>query len=307
MPYKTHKMKNIIILFFSVAMVACNRNIIPSNTIVANQQKINTELKDTVLIGQCSKSVLLQNPYSNWFTKNYNAYKVDTPTATLLQPLLTNKTMEIFLGSWCGDTKREVPRILKILEVANMDTANIKLIFVNHTNEEYKMSNKGEENGKNIHHVPTFILYDDKKEIGRIVETPLESFEKDLITIISKTPYTPKYKALEQWQAKTKNIHSSIDEDALQNFAKQLKPLTRHSGEFNAYGYVLLAQKKYAGAINVFKLNCLLYPNNTGILDSLAEGYYYSGDLTKAKEVYQKILDLKPNDEQAKKMLEKIK
>ena len=45
----------------------------------------------------------------------------------------------------------------------------------------------------NIHHVPTFILYQNGIEVNRIIETPVESLEKDLIAIIQAKKYSSNY------------------------------------------------------------------------------------------------------------------
>ena len=295
-------------LFFILAVMlfttACNQHIIPSNTPIVNKSIVN-ESGDTILAGHCAIDIMYKNPYKIWYDSNYENYKVDSNKAIMLQPLLSNKTIEIFMGSWCGDTRREVPRMLKILQVAQMDTNKIKLIFVDNSTATYKQSTENEEHNKNIHHVPTFIVYD-TKEIGRIIETPLESFEKDLLTILLKTAYTPKYKAIEYWIKNVSNKNKIFNENTLQKNAILLKALCKHSGELNAYGYVLLAQKKYNQAINVLKLNVAIYPNNAGVYDSLGEAYLTIGDKQNAKINYDKVLQIIPDDTNAKKMLDKI-
>ena len=42
----------------------------------------------------------------------------------------------------------------------------------------------GEEGGMNITHVPTFIFYRDGLELGRIVEYPNRTIEKDMVEIL---------------------------------------------------------------------------------------------------------------------------
>jgi hypothetical protein len=41
-----------------------------------------------------------------------------------------------------------------------------------------------QEKRLNITHVPTFIYYRNEKELGRIVENPMESLEKDTQAIV---------------------------------------------------------------------------------------------------------------------------
>jgi hypothetical protein len=73
-----------------------------------------------------------------------------------------------------------LPRLFKILNELNYDVNSITLIGVNR--EKQGLSNEAE--GLDIGFVPTIIFYKDGIEIGRIVETPAESLEKDLLRII---------------------------------------------------------------------------------------------------------------------------
>ena len=59
-----------------------------------------------------------------------------------------------------------------------------KLTLIGVSREKKGLSNEAE--GLDIEFVPTFIFYKDGKEIGRIVETPAESLEKDLLKIVQK-------------------------------------------------------------------------------------------------------------------------
>jgi len=56
-----------------------------------------------------------------------------------------------------------------------------------------KKSGQNIEDGKDIHHVPTFIFLKNGTEIGRIVESPIESLEEDMFNILIGSPSTPHY------------------------------------------------------------------------------------------------------------------
>ncbi len=56
-----------------------------------------------------------------------------------------------------------------------------------------KKSGRNIEVGKNVHHVPTFIFLKNGTEIGRIVESPIESLEEDMFNILIGSPSTPNY------------------------------------------------------------------------------------------------------------------
>lgn len=298
--------RTILMTLLLVIIASCHRAVVPSTTAYSNTEVKNTN-NQTMLLGHCAISMLQSNNYKDWYNQSYNGYTIDTNYIAQLKPLLQSKTVEIFLGTWCGDSKREVPRMLKILASANVDTSAIKLIFVNNTTADYKQSPQHEEASKSIHHVPTFIFYDGKKEMGRIVEAPVVSLEKDMASILQKAAYTPNYKAITYWQKAVKQKGINMTDVALKQVADSVKTLCKHSGELNAYGYMLLAQKNMVEAINIFKLNTLLYPEKASVYDSLAEAYYTIGNKAEAKKYYEKVLAISPSDNNAKKMLETLK
>ncbi len=296
-------MKNIfIVAAILVLAAACQRATVPVKTPIVNTE-IKKESGQVVLLGHASHSILQQPEYKTWFDKSYDAYTVDTPAAKQLQHGLQNRSMEIFLGSWCGDSKREVPRMLKVLQEAGMDTTNISLVFVDNSLQTYKQSPQHEEKNRNIHRVPTFIIYDGGKELGRIVESPVVSLEKDMLAILGHQSYTPNYKAVSYWISHDKARNTSLSDAELQNLVPELKPLCKYSGEFNTYGYVLLAAGKNVQALNVFRLNTLIYPDTASVFDSLGEALAKTGDKPAAITAYEKVLQLRPADENARKML----
>ncbi len=60
-------------------------------------------------------------------------------------------------------------------------------------------------------------------------------------------------------------------------------------------------------AIKVFHLNTLLFPKSANTFDSLGEAYLITGDREKAKESYQRSLELNPENQNAKAVLEQMK
>jgi cyclophilin family peptidyl-prolyl cis-trans isomerase/HEAT repeat protein len=92
--------------------------------------------------------------------------------------------IDVFLGTWCTDSQREMPRYLKILELLSRDygvTLPTRYVAVNRGRTE--PANLLE--GRNIEKVSTFIVIRDGAEIGRIVETPEGPLEEHLLRIVS--------------------------------------------------------------------------------------------------------------------------
>ncbi len=85
----------------------------------------------------------------------------------------------VFLGTWCSDSRREVPRFLKILELAHNDHIKFQLMGLDRS----KRDSLGLAEKSQIEFVPTFVVFKNDQEIDRIVETPSLSIEQDLVKI----------------------------------------------------------------------------------------------------------------------------
>jgi len=164
-------------------------------------QAVNIEATDKkgnlILLGKSTRERLAQPPFDVWYTKNYEAYTVDSNTAIQIKPLLKNKHFLLFMGTWCGDSRREVPRMYKILDFCRIKESQIQLITLNNSDTAYKKSPGHEEQGLNIRRVPTLLIFENQREVGRVVESPVTSLEKDILAIVSGQPYEHRYKNLE--------------------------------------------------------------------------------------------------------------
>lgn len=301
-------MKNI---FFAAAIMvyatACQRAMTPATSSVSINQEITNASGQLILAGKATPSAMQLPNHKDWFDQSYNSYTIDSVAAKQAGKLMKTKSMDIFLGSWCGDSRREVPRMLKILSYAGVDTNRLSIVFVDNSPQAYKQSPQHEERGKNIHRVPTFIVYDGKEEIGRIVESPVVSLEKDLLSILNRLPYEPNYKAVSWWMQHVPGRDKDMKEAALQGLVPQIQPLVKHTAEFNSLGNVLMASGQTAEAVNVLRLNSLLYPGNTALLNILAEALVTTGRKTEAIAVFEKLLVFDPSDEAVKKRIAGLK
>tara|TARA_R110000772_G_scaffold162917_1_gene274075 strand:- start:102 stop:701 length:600 start_codon:yes stop_codon:yes gene_type:complete len=197
-------MKKIILLITAVAIVACNsskeKNKVnkPASEITnVDSENLNTEtMNDTLpyeesvmLIGKANRKGFKMDAFKGWFNTGYENYTVNSETVAALKPLLKNVTITIFMGTWCEDSQRETPHFYKILDEADFDESKLTLITVS----DEKTTPQGFEEGLNITNVPTIIFYKNEKELGRIVEYPIESLEKDMLAILSGKEYKHAY------------------------------------------------------------------------------------------------------------------
>ncbi|MDX1314789.1 MAG: thioredoxin family protein [Eudoraea sp.] len=142
---------------------------------------------NSILLGSIPEKALKQAPYSDWYTRNYEQYNPDLSSISEFKKELKKYRILVFMGTWCGDSKREVPRFMKILEAAGFPKEQLKIVAVDQRSEFYKKSPGGEEWGLNIQYVPTFIFLKDGKEVNRIVEYPVNSLEIDMEKILMGT------------------------------------------------------------------------------------------------------------------------
>ncbi len=74
----------------------------------------------------------------------------------------------------------------------------------------------------------------------------------------------------------------------------------------NILGYQQLQSGQIKEAIELFKLNVLAYPESANTYDSLGEAYMTNGEKDLAIQNYKRSLELDPNNQNAKNMIEKM-
>lgn len=299
------------ILVLVITITACHRRTVATaQDSKTSASPVNSTYKDAAgnlhLLGRSTREGFKQAPFDTWFTKTYDDYSIDTNTANQLKPLLKNKNFVIFMGTWCGDSRREVPRMYKLLDYCGVKPGQIQLINVSNVDTAYKQSPGHEERGLYISRVPDLLVYDDKKEIGRIVETPVASLEKDLLAIADKKTYTPRYPGTAyliglfqspQWMS-TPGTHEQA--------AEQLRSMVTNWGELTGFGRVLLLAGETDRAIDAMRISTLLFPAEPGVYNYLATAYIKKGNRSAAKQCCEKVLQLQPGNQQATAMLDQL-
>lgn len=143
----------------------------------------------TDIIGLFDRKELSNNPHAEWFDQNYSDYNLDQKTLDKLKPLFKDLEITVFMGTWCSDSRKEIPVFYKLIDKLNFDEESIELIGM--TLE--KTTPDSLELNQNLINVPTFIFKKDGKEINRIVEFPLETIEKDILEILTTNNYQNPY------------------------------------------------------------------------------------------------------------------
>ena len=185
----------ILLLVFSLAM-GCNQPTKKKNNESQTQEKvvIPTSLlgKDwegnEILVGKVSYAQMVQ--YTEpWFNKEYDFYRINEERLEKIKPLLKDKRVVLIMGTWCEDSQREVPGMMKILNQAGFNTAEMEIIAI----DEDKRTKEGLEKVYNLAYIPALIFFEGEKEINRIVEFPINSLEQDMLDILSGKEYKNAY------------------------------------------------------------------------------------------------------------------
>lgn len=111
----------------------------------------------------------------------YDAYAPEAAAVASLRSKVPGLRADVYFGSWCDDSKNNVPLFLKIID--SIDEPEFKVSF--HTVE--KKPTTGQKyfvEDVLVEKVPTFIFYRNDVEIGRIIENPKESMLQDMMQIL---------------------------------------------------------------------------------------------------------------------------
>lgn len=145
-----------------------------------NSVVVDPETKEKILMGFCDIKGLQKGVYGAYFESQYDIYDPADIYTSKLQEKLDDYEITLVMATWCIDSKREVPRLYKVLDESGYNTKRVKVIAVNRDKQAVVV----DISDMNIERVPTIIVYKDDKEIGRIIETPKKSIEQDLWKII---------------------------------------------------------------------------------------------------------------------------
>jgi hypothetical protein len=108
--------------------------------------------------------------------------KIDSEAALALASVEPGAEVTVFLGTWCGDSGRELPRFWRALDEAGGTLPfQIRYIAV----DEDKKEPAEAVSRNDIRYVPTFIVSRKGVEVGRIVEESPNGIEKDLLALLT--------------------------------------------------------------------------------------------------------------------------
>jgi hypothetical protein len=136
-----------------------------------------------VLVGPCTRTELEQPEIARHFPP-IDLYP-DPGRANALAEALDHKELILYLGTWCDDSRDQVPILWGELEAAGFpvwesDNPRWTMICVS----EDKTEPAAMVSKRSIEYVPTLIVLQDGVELGRIVELPKIGWTEDLVKLV---------------------------------------------------------------------------------------------------------------------------
>jgi thiol-disulfide isomerase/thioredoxin len=169
-----------------IAIIGCF--LLSGKVFAQSQAEISRDNKGVkILKGIISRQELEKDTAFGWWAENLKAY---TPQSQAVAELKKNTNLQFiaFMGTWCDDSQFIIPKFFSLLEVSGFPQGNVTLIGVDRSKKT--LSHLAE--ALNIVNVPTIIVMNNGKEVGRVVEYGKYGlFDKELGEIIASVPASP--------------------------------------------------------------------------------------------------------------------
>jgi hypothetical protein len=178
-------MKSVLPVMLLVAMAVCGAAAAtailaaePPSHPAAAQEPAKKE--EATLVGPATREQI-EGAAPEWVEAEVGS-KPDAEAAKALAGVPPGAEVTIFLGTWCGDSRREVPRLWRGLDEAG-GAVPFKVTYVSVDRQKKEPAGPVTENG--VQYLPTFIVRRGGHEVGRIVETAPNGIEHDLLALLT--------------------------------------------------------------------------------------------------------------------------
>jgi hypothetical protein len=179
-----HRISGILTLALTSIFIACSgsgvtkKASIDTVAVARHSPHWQTVDGEPMLIGDITRDELFSE--FEIFQINFKAYIPNDAALELLKNVEDRIHVDAFLGTWCGDSKRNLSDFLKVVD----QSGNPNFTITMHSMDRSKKDKEGLAIKNTITKVPTIIFYRDGKEIGRIVEAPVKSIEEDMLSFL---------------------------------------------------------------------------------------------------------------------------
>lgn len=134
------------------------------------------------IVGETSREKVEAVP--EWMAAEAES-RPDAEACKALASVPPGAEVTVFLGTWCGDSRREVPRFWKALDIARGAGADVPFAIHYIGVDRQKKEPSAPVTNNDVRYVPTFIVFREGREVGRIVEESPHGIEKDLLALLT--------------------------------------------------------------------------------------------------------------------------
>lgn len=178
--YAMNERARLLPLLAALCLAACAAGAGPADPASPVAAAAKSQQEESVLVGPVTREQVEQ-AVPEW-VKVEGESSPDAEAARALAGVEPGAELIVFLGTWCGDSRRELSRFWRALDEAGGDVPfAIQYIGVDEAKEEPAAPVTNYE----ILYVPTFIVSRNGQEVGRIVESSPAGIEKDLLALLT--------------------------------------------------------------------------------------------------------------------------
>ena len=128
-----------------------------------------------------------------------------------------------------------------------------------------------------------------------------------VLNLINDKPYAIPVQNLSRiYGSLIENGNKQKANELIQEYLKKPSSYESSERDFNRLGYQFLRLQKCENALEVFDSSTLIFPNSWNVFDSYGEALHQCGKKEDAIKMYQKSVELNPENENGKQMLSKI-
>lgn len=135
-------------------------------------------------------------------------HEVDPAVVAALAAVESDTRLVVALGTWCGDSRKHVPALLRTLELADNPHLALELVSLQRGFE----SPLALIRDRRLTNVPTVLVARDGVELGRLVESPVgDSMAGDLATLLAAGALPPHPGALSRERTLARGVYRHLD------------------------------------------------------------------------------------------------
>jgi len=149
----------------------------------ATGEAAGTPQAHEALVGTVTREQI-ESTQADW-KQSEDAASPDLGAARSLATVRPGAEVTVFLGTWCGDSRREVPRLWRALDAATASGGTLPFQIHYIGVDRQKKQPAAPIANYEIEFVPTLIVFRQGREVGRIVEQAPNGVERDLLALLS--------------------------------------------------------------------------------------------------------------------------